>query len=186
MIYKCWWCKVHSSRKQFLTRTVSLLGWHSDPYFLNQKLAWGKAHTATWPRTYQFTASPGGSLGWCETIIQKKNSEWEQQYVAQMYRNKMHGMNNVDNLSPFLCRSYIFMAFNFALAVYTAFQIYYSPFFIGMWFWYCLYSNTAVQMSYNWVGNSWGVGGKQNTYNESKVLHPLLDQLCYTHSAWKK
>jgi hypothetical protein len=24
---------------------------------------------------------------------------------------------------------------------------------------------------------------KPNTYNESKVLHPLLGQLCYNHSA---
>lgn len=27
---------------------------------------------------------------------------------------------------------------------------------------------------------------KPNTYNESKALHPLLGQLCYNHSAWKK
>lgn len=26
---------------------------------------------------------------------------------------------------------------------------------------------------------------KPNTYNESRVLHPLLGQPCYNHSAWR-
>lgn len=125
-----------------------------------------------------------GSLGWCETCIQsnqkeeKKKAEWKQQYIIHMYRNKTVCVSNVDfNLHSF-CVGHIFRVFNFLLAIYTAFFNF---------LWLCLSWTVVLLLSTLLQLGIFGRGKKrQNTYSESKVLHPLLDQLYYSRNAWKE
>lgn len=95
-----------------------------------------------------------------------------------MYRNKTICGSNVDfNLHSF-CVGHIFTVFNFPLAIYTAFLNFlwhYLSWSLG------LVLSTLLQLGIFEMGKK-----KQNTYNESKVLHPLLDPLCYSHNAWKE
>lgn len=92
-----------------------------------------------------------------------------------MYRTKTVCVSNIDfNLHSF-CVGHIFTVFNFPLAIYTAFLNF---------VWLCLSWSVVLVLSTLLQLGIFERGKKrQNTYNESKVLHPLLDQLCYSHNA---
>lgn len=92
-----------------------------------------------------------------------------------MYRNKTVCVSNVDfNLHSF-CVGHIFRVFNFLLAIYTAFFNF---------LWLCLSWTVVLLLSTLLQLGIFGRGKKrQNTYSESKVLHPLLDQLYYSRNA---
>lgn len=123
MVCKYWCCNIHSSRKQLLNRRASLLGWCSDPHFINLKFPWGKGHIVTWSLKY---CSLEGLLGQCGTYIQrdhkrKKKPEWKQQYMIHLYRNKTICVSSVDFNPHSFCVGHIFTVFNFPVAIYTAF-----------------------------------------------------------------
>lgn len=88
-----------------------------------------------------------------------------------MHRNKTVCVSNVDfNLHSFGL-GHIFTVSNFPLVIYTAFLNF---------LWLSLLLSVVLVLQLVIFERE---GKKQNTYNESKVLHPLLDQLCYSHNA---